>query len=542
MALVIITGHRNPDMDSIAAAISYARLKNRLEDGNTYVAAALGPLNTQSRAVLENLKLDSPLFVKDVLSRVRDVYKKPTLLLESEDPVYELVNMYNQNNPSVVPIMKDGSYIGLLSIDEINRYFLRENMGSRPIYDIKLKNIPKVIRGFFIKKGKREDIHAPVMVGAMDYKVFKERLARCTDKPVLVVGNRQDHINAAMEENIPGLILTGMNEDSLGELDFSAFEGFIYVSHEDTAETTRLFRLCVAVEQLLVNKNTIRITDDTLFESGKGILTDSGERGLPVFSHEDDSFIGFITRRCFLTQPRQKLIMVDHNEASQSVTGIEDADIIEIVDHHRLDAPKTRNPITIMAYPVGSTCTIIYDLYQRYKLVPEREIALLLLCGISSDTVMLKSPTTTIVDRNAVEALCKLYDVDYKAFCDELFSHGASLSSLDETKAVASDFKVYTENGVRFGIGQVEVTTLSDISDVKEKYLRVLEAQKRSERLQWAMLLVTNVMSEESMLICTDYKMSYRLLYEEVEKGLYFLPGVLSRKKQLLPEIIRTLS
>lgn len=240
--------------------------------------------------------------------------------------------------------------------------------------------------------------------------------------------------------------------------------------------------------------------------------------------------------------PRQKIIMVDHNEAMQSVPGLEDAEIVEILDHHRLDAPKTRNPISIIASPVGSTCTIVYDLYQRHSADLDEPTARLLLAGISSDTVMLKSPTATSLDMHAVSEICSAFSIDYDAFCRELFSNGSSLSSLDPAKAVSSDFKIYSECAVRFGIGQVEVTTFSDVSDVRDRYLAALESLKKAEKLEWTMLLVTNVMSEESLLIVTDYKKNYKLLYEEREKGVYYLPGVLSRKKQLLPEIIRVLS
>ncbi len=542
MAQIYVSGHRNPDMDSIASAIAYSRLKNILDGENQYVPIALGPLNVQSKAILEGLGIPSPLFVKDVFSRVCSIYRKPTMVLDPADPVYELVNMYNQNNPSVVTIMDGDEFRGLLSIDEINRYFLRENTGRRPVYDILLKNIPRVINGFFLKKGRQEMIHASIMVGAMDYKVFCRRLSECGTKPVLVVGNRLDHIKAALDAGLPGLILTGMSEDGLQQIDLSHYDGFVYVSHEDTAETIRLLRLSVAVDTLLVHKNTLRITDDMLFETAKGILAESEERGLPVYSHESGEYIGFITRRCFLNMPRQKIILVDHNEAMQSVPGLEDAEIVEILDHHRLDAPKTRNPISIIASPVGSTCTIVYDLYQRHSADLDESTARLLLAGISSDTVMLKSPTATSLDMHAVSEICSAFSIDYDAFCRELFSNGSSLSSLDPAKAVSSDFKIYSECAVRFGIGQVEVTTFSDMSDVRDRYLAALESLKKAEKLEWTMLLVTNVMSEESMLIATEYKKNYKLLYEEREKGVYYLPGVLSRKKQLLPEIIRVLS
>lgn len=541
MSKIYITGHKNPDMDSIAAAYSYSVLKNKIDPDNQYIPVALGAMNSISRSLFERLGIKSLDILKDTFSRVKDVCKRPTLILEPEDPIYELVNMYNQTNPSVVPIMKDGIYKGLLSVDDINKYFLRENYDSRPVYSLDINNIRRVVKGFMIKRGSVDDFVAPIMVGAMRFSVFKKRLKDCKEKPLLVVGCRNDHIAEAIKEQIPGLILTGVEEDSLDEIDFSGFNGFVYASHEDTAETIRLLRLSVKVETLLIPSKEITITQDMLFDSAKGILADSNKRGLPVFDKENGSFIGFITRRCFLERPRTKLILVDHNEASQSVKGIEDAEIIEIIDHHRLDAVKTTNPISITAMPVGSTCTIVFEQYNRYDQEIDPLTAKVLLAGIASDTVMLKSPTTTSLDRNAVKTLCAIASVDFEAFGKELFSRGSSLSSVDAKSAISSDFKVYTERGVKFGIGQIEVTTLDDIDEVSDNYLAELEKKKEGDSLDWAMLLVTNVLTSTSVLLCTNYKNNYRFEYEELKSQIFSLPGVLSRKKQLLPEVIRVL-
>ncbi len=541
MSKIYITGHKNPDMDSIAAAYSYSVLKNKIDPDNQYIPVALGAMNSISRSLFERLGIKSLDILKDTFSKVKDVCKRPTLILEPEDPIYELVNMYNQTNPSVVPIMKDGIYKGLLSVDDINKYFLRENYDSRPVYSLDINNIRRVVKGFMIKRGSVDDFVAPIMVGAMRFSVFKKRLKDCKEKPLLVVGCRNDHIAEAIKEQIPGLILTGVEEDSLDEIDFSGFNGFVYASHEDTAETIRLLRLSVKVETLLIPSKEITITQDMLFDSAKGILADSNKRGLPVFDKENGSFMGFITRRCFLERPRTKLILVDHNEASQSVKGIEDAEIVEIIDHHRLDAVKTTNPISITAMPVGSTCTIVFEQYNRYDQEIDLLTAKVLLAGIASDTVMLKSPTTTSLDRNAVKTLCAIASVDFEAFGKELFSRGSSLSSVDAKSAISSDFKVYTERGVKFGIGQIEVTTLDDIDEVSDNYLAELEKKKEGDSLDWAMLLVTNVLTSTSVLLCTNYKNNYRFEYEELKSQIFSLPGVLSRKKQLLPEVIRVL-
>lgn len=541
MSKIYITGHRNPDMDSIAAAYSYAVLKNKIDKDNEYIPCALGAMNRLSKGLFERLNLRPLNILKDTFSKVRDVTKRPTLILEPEDPIYELVNMYNQTNPSVVPIMKDGEFRGLLSVDDINKYFLRENYDSRPVYNLDMSNIRRVVKGFVIKRGEKDQFVAPIMVGAMRFSVFKKRLKECKEKPLLVVGCRNDHISEAIKEQIPGIILTGVEEDSLEDIDFSSFNGFVYASHEDTAETIRLLRLSVRVDTLLRDSKEPIITRDMLFDTAKGILADSDKRGLPVFDRENGIFSGFITRRCFLERPRAKIILVDHNEASQSVNGIEDADIVEIIDHHRLDAPKTRNPIAITALPVGSTCTIVFEQFGRYNQEIDSLTAKVLLAGIASDTVMLKSPTTTSLDRFAVKSLSEIANVDFEEFGKELFSKGSTLTSLKPEVAISSDFKVYGENSIKFGIGQIEVTTLQDVNEMSETYLTELEKKRENDALDWAMLLVTNVLSSESVLMTTNYKLNYRFAYEEIKQCIFSLPGVLSRKKQLLPEVIRVI-
>jgi manganese-dependent inorganic pyrophosphatase len=265
-------------------------------------------------------------------------------------------------------------------------------------------------------------------------------------------------------------------------------------------------------------------------------------RGLPVFDGE--KFAGFVTRRCFLDRPRKKIIMVDHNELSQSIDGLEDADILEILDHHRLDAERTRSPIFIAVEPVGSTCTIVYHQYLRWGVPVEPDTARLLVAGITSDTVMLKSPTTTEADRVAVDRLCEAAGIeDFIEFAEELFGAASVLTKADLKAVVESDFKEYTEGSVRFGIGQAEVTTLEDVDEVEGRVRDELERVKAVRGLDWAMLLITDVIKEDSVLIATSYPQKERALAYPMERpGKHLLAGVVSRKKQVLPEIIRALN
>jgi manganese-dependent inorganic pyrophosphatase len=375
----------------------------------------------------------------------------------------------------------------------------------------------------------------------MEFDIYCKRLKTLLPKlPVLVVGKKRRHLEYAIENQFPAIILTGLEKGESLDIDYSNFKGIIYQSYEDTAETIRLLRMSLPVHQLL-QKEPPHIQNDELFDDAKRMLAESEFRGLPVF--EESEFIGFVTRRCFLEKPRRKVIMVDHNELDQSVEGLEEAEIIEIIDHHRLDAEKTTHPIFIAAEPVGSTCTIVYHQYLRWSVAVDRTTAKMLVAGIIADTVILKSPTTTPIDVAAVKALSKIAQIDdIKVFGEKLFAASSVLTKADPAKVISADFKNYDEKGVRFGIGQVEVTTLEEIDEVKSSYAKELALTKQSHGLDWAMLLITDVIKEESVLMTTSYPRKEKAIaYPVIESGMYLLKGVLSRKKQLLPEIIRVL-
>ncbi len=290
----------------------------------------------------------------------------------------------------------------------------------------------------------------------------------------------------------------------------------------------------------LLREGGDRLSVTDLFEDAKASLSGSKKRGLAVFDKEE--FAGYVTRRCFLKAPSYKVIMVDHNESGQSIPGIESADVVEIVDHHRLDASKTDLPIFIDTEPLGSTCTIVYQLFLRHGMMPDEYTARVLLAGLISDTLILKSPTTTHIDRETAAALSRICKVTTEEFGRKMFSFVESLSKRDPEKAILSDFKKYNENGVRIGIGQCEVTTLKDINDYRDDYLSCLESVKEKNGLDWAVIMITNVMKEHSILLTTGYRSEKHLPYGEICDRVYDMPNVMSRKKQLLPEMIYTLT
>lgn len=541
MRNIYVTGHRNPDLDSVTAAYAYAHLKNAIDPDNTYVPIRLGHMNDATKHQFELAGVTPPRFVKDVRARVSDVMITDFWPLHPDDPVYMLVTLMSERHSSVVPLLEGDRYHGLLSLDEITAFFLRENAEDRPRYRFQPENFSKVIRGEFLKKNDRPWFDAYIMTGAMEFDVYCRRLnSLLPNLPLLVVGNRRKHIEFAVRNHFPAIILTGLEENETIEVDLTDYEGVVYRSFEDTAETIRLLRMSLPVRHLIQNEPP-RISVDDLFDDAKRTLSDSEFRGLPVF--DGQQFVGFVTRRCFLERPRRKVIMVDHNELKQSIEGLDEADIVEIIDHHRLDAEKTQRPIFIAAEPVGSTCTIVYHQYLRWQVNLDAQTARILLAGIIGDTVILKSPTTTDQDRRAVTALAHIAGiVDVAQFGEDLFSAAKVLRDADVKQVVEGDFKMYEEHGTRFGIGQVEVTTLEQVDEVKDAYLSQLDHTRRNLGLDWALLLVTDVIKEDSVLLSTEFsRLEKALAYPKEAPGKYFLKGVLSRKKQLLPEILRVI-
>lgn len=428
MEKVYITGHRNPDLDSICSAAAYAALKNQLDPKREYIAVRCSHLSDNVKGMLEAMNLNPLPYMRDVYPKVGDVVLQwDHERIEDVSALSEVASSYEINNPSVIPIFHGEEFCGLLSVDDITAWVMREMSGKSSI-----ERIPKV----------------------------KE--------------------------------IMGIQEEPVAATE--------------------------------------------LFEDAKQILSTSKKRGLAVF--DEKGYCGYVTRRCFLKSPKYNVILMDHNEKSQSIKGIEVANILEIIDHHRIDAVKTELPIFIDAEPLGSTCTIVYQLYQRHQRVCDEQTAKTLLVGILSDTAILKSPTTTYTDVVSAKALADLCQVNLEEFGLLLFSNTKGLKSREPQSAITSDFKVYEQKGMHLGIGQCEVTTLRDLHEYSQEYLEALEKVKEQNALDIAVLMITDILREHSVLLCTPHKINQHLPYRLITGGIYDMPGVMSRKKQLLPEIL----
>ncbi len=324
------------------------------------------------------------------------------------------------------------------------------------------------------------------------------------------------------------------------DIDFTGYKGWVYLSDLDTAETLRNLQLSIPAKSFM-KTDVPHLTEDDYLDAAGETLMSVDHKGLPVTN--DGRLIGIFTRSDIIKKVQKELILVDHNELSQAVDGAETARITEIIDHHRLGGTiKTKTPIHFYAKPVGSTCTLVSQLYKINGLEPDPKTAAVLLSGILSDTVILKSPTTTKQDVEAVHELAGIAGLDFEKYGVEMFSSTDNLKSRTPEDIIGTDFKVFSEYGRTVGIGQVEVVNLEELDDVKQTLLEGLDKVKEEKGLIWSMLLVTDIIREESVLLSSGYQLGEKLLsYKQSGDRRFYLPGVLSRKKQLLPEVLRVL-
>jgi manganese-dependent inorganic pyrophosphatase len=541
MDTVYVAGHKNPDMDCVCSAYCYAALKRKVDPDTNYQAIRSGPLSGQIRDVFELAGVSVPEHFDTIAPTVGLVAKPSSVVLKPDDPVLEAIREVESQTISAIPIIDEGGeFRGVVGVNEITSYILAQNRGDRPIYSFLVENLERTLPGEFIRKGEQASFDAPIVTGSMPEERALDLIRTLQPPPMLVIGNRREILAHAVEMNLPAIVVTGLKDGEEPALDVDAFRGSVYRSGTDTAETIRLLRLSSPVRTIM-DREVPRLQSKTPFDRAKADLIDSKYRGLPVFDGE--TLIGMVTRRSFIERPRRKLIMVDHNEVSQAVDGAHEALILEIVDHHRLAPPSTTQPIAVTTRAVGSTCTLVYEEFANRGLALDQDVAILLLSGIVSDTVNLHSPTTTEADRRAIHRLESITGISAAEHAKRLFAQLNALENREPREIVLSDFKKYDHAGISFGIGQVEVTTLSDSSTYRERLLEALSSVSSERSLAWTMIMVTDVIKRNSLLLTSGYDRGERHLpFKLLEERTYDMPGVLSRKKQLLPEIMRVLS
>ena len=484
---IYVIGHKNPDTDSIASAIAYAELKKRLGQSNVRAAMAGDP-NPQTRYILERLGLEAPLYLADVHPRVRDVLNPQPVTANASMPLKEVLELFHRHTVRVLPVVDSANApMGVVSLLKLSEKYLVAGTDRKRGVDTSLRSLLECLDGSILSGEATGDVeHLHLFIGAMEEGSFTRRIEGYDPATLLVMtGDRPAIQQASIDKGARILVVTGGLPVAEELLDSARTSGTTVISTpHDTATAAWLARLSTPLS-CFIDPRFEKIGVAESLDHLRLKLLHSGEPAV-IAVEEDGSLAGIATKSSLLTPIPYALILVDHNELGQAVPGAESVEILEVIDHHKLGNPPTNQPITFMAAPVGSTCTVVATLYRERGIEPEQRIAALLLAGILSDTVILKSPTTTARDREIAAWLESITGLDHAAFGREIFSSCSGFKAYGTPeKAVRADFKHFNAAETLFGIGQVEVVGFDEFYELKEELRGALKRIKEQDRLAW---------------------------------------------------------
>ncbi len=535
----IVIGHKNPDMDAIVSAIAYARLKQLTGEPNT-TAGRCGSTNERIDFVLEKFGVAAPGLISDVRPRVADVMERDVICAKLRSPVYDAMIQIGEAKFRGLPVVdEEHRCIGLISGFKVSQYLFppRDEIGIARQVDASVANIADVIHGSVLAGNPCEEYTRHLLVvAAMHTSSLEERL-KALDLPrtIFIVGDRFRVQHMAIKMGVKALVVTGGLPIGDDVLEAARAAGTTVISSpHDTATTVLLARSAVTAERMLY-ADFQSISPETSLEEARREVTLSSQFAFPVID-EDQHLIGILSKSDFLKPIPRQLILVDHNELGQAVDGAHEIPIVEIIDHHRLGSAATEAPILFLNRPVGSTSTIVATCYQQANIPIPKEIAGLLMAGLISDTLNLSSPTTTNVDRDMMSHLSRITGVEPAKLAEEIFSVGSPLLTMTADQAVTADCKDYTERGQAFSAAQIEELSFSHFEDKKAGLLEALEAFRSQRNLLFSALLVTDINTQNSVLLVRgDKSFTRHIDHPEIGPHLWQMDGVVSRKKQLLP-------
>jgi manganese-dependent inorganic pyrophosphatase len=549
MSEILVIGHKNPDTDAICSALGYAEFKRRTGMPEA-VAARCGDTNDRIDFVLKTFGVLAPKFVADVSPKISDVMQRHVLSVRPESTAAEALRMMDEKNLRLLPVLdKSQKCRGLLSLFKLSKFLFpavgldaSQEHNSREVLS-SLAGLAhtldgKVLVGFDTER-EQELI---LMIGAMGLESFAARLDKYPpDKSCVVVGDRWDIQNVAIREGVRVLIVTGGSGVEPKTLEAAQKRNVtVITSPHDTATTASLCRAAVAVRHVL-NEEFLCFRESAPLAAIREEALSSGYLAFPVLGNDGET-VGILSKTDFLKTVTRKLILVDHNELSQAVQGADEVEIIEIIDHHRIGALATQQPILFRNEPVGSSCTIVADSFFRQGVEMPANIAGLLLAGLVSDTLNLTSPTTTARDTEILKKLEGLSGVNARDFTEKLFASGSLLTLKPAPQAIATDCKEYAELGAKFSVAQIEEIGFEQFWKRKDELLEALETYRDKRNYLFSALLVTDVTTQSSLLLAKgDEKFVKRIKYPRLEPGIYELRDVVSRKKQLLPYLTHCL-
>jgi manganese-dependent inorganic pyrophosphatase len=538
---VHVFGHRNPDTDAICSALSYADFLRRTTRPDA-VAACCGAPNERTEFALRQAKLAMPRIIMDVRPELEDICNREVIFARPKDVFFDVYTLMKAHGLRSIPVLDDDdNLLGLATLLDLLELVFRGGVDAEQTRGVRstLRSVVSVLGGEFqheVEPDRTEDLI--VTVGAMSANGFVDRLSEFPPERLLVVsGDRPTIQLPALEMGVRALVVTGGFTLSSGLIELARIRGVAVITSElDTATTTQRIKAAQMIEdaidrdyQSLPAKMPVTTAKQQIFRSSQPVF--------PVINGK--KLVGVLSKSDLVTPPRPQLVLVDHNEIGQAVEGADEADIIEVLDHHRLGGSlKSTGPIRFTMDPVGSTCTLVARMYRQAGINPEPGMALCMASGIISDTLYLRSPTTTDVDREILKWLQTFCKVSLEQFATDFFQVGSALRSCTPDKVVREDCKQFEEGGKRFSISQIEEIGFDLFWQRQAELAKALGGLAAKNGLDFSALMVTDISSNGSLLLMSSEPEGWdEINYPQLEDKLYKLDSVVSRKKQLLPLI-----
>lgn len=535
-----VIGHRNPDTDSICAAIAYAELKNKTEDG-VFVPKRAGHINEETKYVLDFFGVKEPELVKDVGAQIKDIAYRRTIGVSSHISIKRAWELMKQLDVVSLPVTRgDGGLEGMIVTGDIAKSYM-DVLDNRILATARTqyKNIIETINGTLITGNDHGYfVRGKVVVAATTPDMMEQYIE---DDDLVILGDRYESQFCALEMNASCVIVCSDARITKTIIQLAQEKDCVLISTPyDTFTVARLIHQSMPIKYIMKKDNLITFDLEDYVDDVRETMSKVRHRDFPVLD-EEGKYAGMISRRNLLSMQKKRVILVDHNEKSQAVEGIDGAEILEIIDHHRLGSLETISPVFFRNQPLGCTSTIIYQMYQEKGVAVEPKIAGLLLAAILSDTLMFRSPTCTETDRSAAEALSQIAGVDIAALAHNMFEAGSDFKTKTTEELFYQDFKTFHTEELDFGVAQLSAMSDVELHQVKEKLLPYLEQAKGAQKLDAVFVMLTDILDETSEMLFAGERARELLtgcFGEADEQGEFHLKGVVSRKKQLIPALI----
>ncbi|MCM1567301.1 MAG: putative manganese-dependent inorganic diphosphatase [Dehalobacter sp.] len=536
--LVFVTGHKNPDTDSICSAIAYAELKKKL--GVNAVPKRLGDINRETEFVLKHFGVEIPEHLFTVKTQVADLNVDQAFPVSSDISIKTAWHLMKKNNIKTIPVIDDHErLLGIVTLSDITNNYM-DALDNNTIASTRttLRNIAETLNATLIC-GSQEDFETTgkVVVAAVepdDLHSFVE------PGDIVITGNRLDIQLKALEYGTTCLIITCGGDPSQELIEEARSRNIVLLTTPiDTYTTVRLVNQSIPVGAVMTSQNLISFNIDDFIDDIQDKMLKTRYRSYPIVD-DNNRIQGFISRYHLISQRKKNVILVDHNEKSQTVNGIEEAEILEIIDHHRLGDIQTASPIFLRNEPVGSTSTIVANMFFEMGIRPSKSIAGILCSAILSDTLKFKSPTSTYVDRMTAEKLAEIAGIDdMDKYANQMFKEGSSLQGKTLKEIFYQDFKDYAFGKYRIGIGQVFTMDKEKISEMEDSLIAFMKQLCAEKGYHLLMLFVTDILDQASEVLFSGEEKELISLAFNVDLGenSVCLPGIVSRKKQVVPLI-----